>query len=118
MQLIIFSLGDSVAHRIHRLKAAVKRMRKRKTAYLISPMGGTQSSCSDRQADRSAQRAQTRGRNVSGVRISNDFVRRASMLKHNRFAKSAETKTYGLKSLACVAAFLLLMAGVAVAQIL
>ena len=60
----------SVAHRIHRLKAAVKRMRKRKTAYLISPMGGTQSTCSDRQADRSAQRAQTRGRNVSGVCIS------------------------------------------------
>jgi hypothetical protein len=40
------------------------------------------------------------------------------MLKHNRFAKSAETKSYGLKSIACVAAFLLLMAGVAFAQIL
>src|SRR5215831_11492078 len=110
MQLIIFTqTRRALRTACNGLRLAVKKMRKQKTAYLISPMGGTQSSCSDRRADRSAQRAQTRGRNVSGVRISDDSARRASMLKHNRLFKSAERKTFGLKSIACVAALLVLM---------
>jgi hypothetical protein len=67
MQLIIFTRAGralpTLSNGLRQL--AVKKMRKQRLPVSSPRLGGTQSSCSVRLADRSAQRAQTRGRNVS-----------------------------------------------------